>query len=262
MISYSLVVIIALASLLFGSVEAWALALVGTLAAALFVTAVFQKREAFSLKSTRPFLIAAFTIITIPLLQLVPLPTALVNILSPDVVALKTVTAGALDFMSLSLYPYATVNEAARLAVYLMIFLVAVVAVKSGEGTEQATRALVIFGFALAVFALIQRATGTTAIYWFRVPRVPVPSNYLMGPFVSRNDYSGFIEMIIPFGIAFGIMASDRAKRALWFFFSVIMAVSIFFSLSRGGMTSFFAGLVAFGLVMVGRRGTTRRLVR
>ena len=258
MISYSLVAVIALAALLFGSVEAWALAIVGTLATALFAYSVFAGSEAFGLKSSRPFLIAAFAVMAVPLIQLVPMPADVVGLLSPEAAALKNIAAGASGFINLSLNPYATINEAARLAVYLMLFLVALLAMKPGEGTEQAVRALVVFGFALAVFALIQKATGTNAIYWFRVP---AHSDYHVGPFVSRNHYAGFIEMIIPFGLAFGIMASERAKKALWFFFSVIMAVSLFFSLSRGGMTSFVSGLFAFGLVMAGISGKARRLV-
>lgn len=104
-----------------------------------------------------------------------------------------------------------------------------------------------IFGFAFALFALIQGFTWNERFYWIR-PAVNLTAPY--GPFPSHNNYAGYIELFIPIAAAVALnVAVSRPARMFAGFAAVIMSLSVIFSLSRGGMISLAAGLVFFGVV-------------
>ena len=107
---------------------------------------------------------------------------------------------------------------------------------------------LVVFGMGLALFALAQYFTFDGRIYWVR----PTPFS-AFGPFPNRNHYAGYMEMLAP--LPFALIAARAVRRQAWLFYGfagVLMAVSVFVSLSRGGMVSVVAGIV-FVAVMSGR---------
>jgi O-antigen ligase len=105
---------------------------------------------------------------------------------------------------------------------------------------------LVYFGFGLAIFAIIQKATWNGKLYWLR--ELTLQGAGPFGPFVSRNNYAGFINMLIPLSLGLAFTRKSREKQILFGFFGLIMAVSLFISLSRGGIISFFAGIIIFAL--------------
>jgi len=107
-------------------------------------------------------------------------------------------------------------------------------------------RILVYFGFGLAIFAIIQKATWNGKLYWFRELSL---GGEPFDPFVNRNHYAGFINMLIPLSLGLAFMRRSREKQILFGFFGIIMAVSLFISLSRGGIISFFAGITVFALL-------------
>lgn len=115
---------------------------------------------------------------------------------------------------------------------------------------------LVIYGMALAVFGLVQYFTFEGKIYWVRATPF-----LAFGPFPNRNHYAGYIEMLAP--LPFALIAARAVRRQSWLFYGfggVLMAVSIFVSLSRGGMMSVVAG-IAF-VAMLSNRVKPRRAAR
>lgn len=88
-------------------------------------------------------------------------------------------------------------------------------------------RILVYFGFGLAIFAIIQKATWNGKLYWFRELSL---GGEPFGPFVNRNHYAGFINMLIPLSLGLAVMRRSRGKQTLFGFFGIIMAVSLFIS--------------------------------
>jgi O-antigen ligase len=115
---------------------------------------------------------------------------------------------------------------------------------------------LVVFGMALAVFALVQYFTFEGKIYWVRPTTATA-----FGPFPNRNHYAGFIEMLAP--LPFALIAARAVRRQSWLFYGfagVLMALSVFVSLSRGGMMSVVAG-IAF-VAMLSNRVKPKRAVR
>ncbi|MFL6276845.1 MAG: O-antigen ligase family protein [Blastocatellia bacterium] len=118
---------------------------------------------------------------------------------------------------------------------------------------------LVAYGLSLAVFALVQYFTFEGKIYWVR------PTPYVaFGPFPNRNHYAGYMEMLAP--LPFALIAARAVRRQSWLFYGfagVLMAISVFVSLSRGGVMSVISG-IAFVAMMSGRVKPRRaaRMVR
>jgi O-antigen ligase len=154
---------------------------------------------------------------------------------------------------SLSMDVESTRAAVAVIFFLLICFLAAATFFASPERTQGLSTFLVVFGAALAVFALVQHFTWDGGIYWFR--RIPLEG---FGPFVNRDHFGGYMEMLAP--IPIGLIVARAVPREQWplyGFAAVLMGISILASLSRGGILSFIVAL-AFILV-AGRRWRVRR---
>ena len=111
------------------------------------------------------------------------------------------------------------------------------------------------FGLLMAVFGLVQGFTWNGRFYWIR-PMGVLTGAY--GPFLSHNNFAGYMELFIPIPIAMALTRAVRGPaRIFCAFAAVIMSLSVLFSLSRGGMISVAAGLVfvaIFGVQMALQR--------
>jgi O-antigen ligase len=147
--------------------------------------------------------------------------------------------------------------EATRAALPVLFFLIvgfliAANFLNTPERLRSFVTFMIFFGFAVAVFAMIQNFTWNGKFYWFRPT-----STGGFGPFVNRNHYAGFIEMLIPLPIA--LVLTRAVRKDLWLmyaFVAILMGISVVISLSRGGVISILASLVFISIVKV-RRGKT-----
>src|SRR5262249_49537783 len=138
--------------------------------------------------------------------------------------------------------------EATRSAVGVFVALVASFAIAANfvarrEHLRGLATFLIIYGLVLALFALIQHITWNGRLYWLR----PLTSGAVspFGPFVNRNHFAGYMEMLIPIPIALLITGGARTDlRFLYVFAATMMAVAVVASLSRGGIISLAAELV------------------
>jgi hypothetical protein len=102
---------------------------------------------------------------------------------------------------------------------------------------------LIYFGLALAMFALVQHFTWNGSFYWLRQASTHVTSPF--GPFVNRNHFAGYMEMLIPLPLAIVITrAGSKDLRIFHLFAAAMMAIAAVASLSRGGMISLVAELI------------------
>jgi O-antigen ligase len=153
---------------------------------------------------------------------------------SPVLVPLAgTVVVGLVQLMTAhTANRWETRNAVLRWSVYLTAFFLASQIGASRNILTPFRRALLYFGFGLSIIAVLQFFTSPGKIFWF------FDSGYtgdVIGPFVSRDRYGAFIELIVP--IALFEALSDR-RRVL---FSAVMAgamvASVFASASRAGST-------------------------
>ena len=244
----SLVTLVALSALLFGAVYSWAITIVAFVTMSVF-TYPLWKGAGYEIEFShdRGIILVMILVVAYPLFQLIPLPLSFLDAIHPrfrEIVTLSPNTPPI--FHSISIYPFATEIEASCLALYLTVFFMAAFGINEREGVYRIIRALVVFGFILAIFGIIQYATWNGKIYWFKTPfsRHSLP----FGPFEIRNHFAGFIGMIIPFSLGLMFMSGRVEKKVMYAFLGIAMAIALFFTLSRGGIISFFAGLFVFSL--------------
>ena len=120
------------------------------------------------------------------------------------------VPAGLLDIpasKTFSLDPYTTRLFLVRLAVYILFFAAALAFVNSGERLKKISAAIVIFGAAMAFFAILQRLANPEGIYGVR----PTPQAIPFGPFVNQHHFAALMELLS--GVALGLLFCGRLKR-------------------------------------------------
>jgi O-antigen ligase len=140
--------------------------------------------------------------------------------------------------------------EATRGAVTVLFFLLAAFIIAANffvtrERLGALANVLVIFGLGMSIFALIQHFTWDGHIYWIR------PTQWsAFGPFINRNHYAGYMEMLTPVPLALVLARGVRKESWLFYgFASSVMGLTIVISLSRGGIVSLIAG-IAFVVIM------------
>jgi O-antigen ligase len=107
---------------------------------------------------------------------------------------------------------------------------------------------LVVYGLAVAIFALVQHFTWSGRFYWIRATLATNP----FGPFANHNHFAGYMELLIPLPIALVLTrAVGREMRVLYGFAAAIMGLAMVVSLSRGGLISLAAMLMFLVLVSI-----------
>ena len=247
---YCAAAILILSVLFFGSVEIWFIAFMEASVFTLIVIWIFKQRKEPSLnmnKEEKYMLVALFGFLTYVFIQMLPFPQAVLKYLSPRSFDLYSFfTTDTNPNMSISLYTYKTGSEFLRILTYSLFFLFLSFSIKDMATLQRMIKILIYFGFGLAIFAILQKATWNGKLYWLREITVGNP----FGPFVNRNHYAGLIGMLIPLSLGLAFTRKEKEKQLLYGFFSLIMAVSLFLSLSRAGIISFFAGIIVFALFL------------
>jgi O-antigen ligase len=111
---------------------------------------------------------------------------------------------------------------------------------------------LMSLGFFVSVFGILQHLTFNGKLYWFRVMRY---GGYPFGPYVNRNHFAGFAEILIPVALVPLVLGKVRRERLfLVSLFALVPIVALLLSASRGGIVSFAVQLVIlFSLLLVRR---------
>lgn len=158
--------------------------------------------------------------------------------------------------LNLTAYRYATLISGLEYVAYGLLLFLAVQTLANARCSKTVIWILVLFGFALATFAVIQNLTSTGKIYWVRVPRT---GGSVFGPYVNRDHYAGLIEMLCPVPIVLSLSALLRGtKRILVGFAGVVTAGSIILSQSRAGAASFLVEMALLLTLLLGSRRRTR----
>jgi len=150
----------------------------------------------------------------------------------------------------LSAYVHATREELWKYAAYGVLFLFASQCQRASA--HRLLTILAVFGFAVALFALVQNLTYNGKIYWYSPS---VGSSF--GPYANYSHYAGLMEMLTPIALAMALAdGARRPQQLLWMVAGVVMAATIFISSSRGGMIAFIVEMVFFAGLFVARRSS------
>jgi len=216
-----------------GGVEDWARAVFETAAGLLFV--VWAVR----------FFLVQESLLTIPPLLL---PLAALSLLVLGQWIFRR-TASAYD----------TRMELQLLLADVVILFLAAQAFRTLEDWRSFVWFLMSLGFAVAIFGILQHLTFNGKLYWFREMRY---GGIPFGPYVNRNHFAGFAELVIPIPLVPLVLGKVRRER--WFLvglFAVLPIGALFLSASRGGIISLGVELGALALWLALRRSSRRHLL-
>ncbi len=176
------------------------------------------------------------------LLQLLPIPSGLLRLLSPSAADLFQTSLGTLGLFPsirpLSLDPAATALEAAKAACCLMAAAAAALLAQERRTRLFIAKVLALSGGAVFVLSVSHGAATVGSV---------IASTF---PFKNPNHLAGFLTLTAwpALGLALG---ARGYRRALWLATFVVSASGVLMSASRGGMASFFFGVAVFGILSV-----------
>ena len=227
------------------------------------VLAVLVGSKDFEWAGTWRTAVVPAALIGLVIFQSVPLPGGLLRLLRPDNPVLgATLSSDSHSFSSLSIAPYNT-----RIHLILVVCCAAVFFFARILGQDRASRRRIVtwsvaLGTFEALYGLVQYLTGWQRIFGY-VKKYNLEE--ATGTYVNRNHFAGFLEMVIPFGVALVLYENAKLPRkvvpgrnarikrvlgarklsriGLWLLAAMVMVAGLFFSFSRMGIISAVASL-------------------
>jgi len=113
--------------------------------------------------------------------------------------------------------------------------------------------------FFVSIFGILQHLTFNGKLYWFRVLRY---GGYPFGPYVNRNHFAGFAELLIPVALVPLVLGKVRKERLfIVALFALVPIVALLLAASRGGIVSFAVEMLVLMLVLLAQRVRGRAVV-
>ena len=272
------IAILLFAPLAFGTTETWSKTiLMGAifLDALLYFDYIWPRRRSLLVVPGLYFLLG---MIGVMLLQVIPLPPLLVKLISPATYHLWQDTLGLTapaEWMRLSVDLKSTVLSIFQFSAYLLFYVLSVQLLSRAEFLRKVVHIVIGFAALLSFAAVLQHFSMPQKLLWLRETVNLKGGGF--GPFANRNHYAGFMIMMFP--IAFGMLfyhkprvtyASWKDKISEFFDYRstnvylimmlavLLIGVSVFVSLSRGGIVALCFALVMLGFLMAFRAKANR----
>ena len=297
-IEWGIIFLIVFTPLAFGTVHVWAYTVM-ELAILFLLLVWLLKLIYINRSSPKIRLSSVRTPLNLPLcfffllclFQVVPLSPSMIEYISPNTHSfyIRTVPGygihdtglNSLDkispYRTLSIYFHATRDELLKVLAYAAIFFLIINNIKTRDQIRRLVLAIVITGTIVAFLGILQMLSGTNKIYWFWLSKYKI-GNYF-GPYVNPNHFAGYMGMVIPLGIGLliahllnrfsipagswrhrlSVIESHLSKNSLLIFLIVIMGLSLFFSLSRGGILCFLFSTVFFFTILGIKRSQRKK---
>jgi len=222
-----------------------------------------------------PGLIPLCLVLGFLLLQIVPLPMGIIQILSP---AACKIRAGMPGTASLDLWAPLTINSRASFTQifhytsFLACYVLACSLLTDKSRCRQVTALLIIVGAIISLQAVLQKGFGNGRLLWLRLP--PDNGSQFVGSFAYRNQFAAYMEMLTPLALAFcffyysSLPGNEPFRRRLALLFNkshnlqfllgfavVLMITAVFLSTSRGGIISVFLACIIVVLLLKRQNG-------
>src|ERR1700704_1006779 len=179
-------------------------------------------------------------------------------VLSPlllPLIALSLLAFGQLAFRG-TVSPYDTRLDLQLLLTYAVLLFLATQLFRTADDCRGFVWFMMFFGFLVALFGILQHLTFNGKLYWFREMRF---GGIPFGPYVNRNHFAGFAELVIPTALVPLVLGKVRRERRFAVaVLALLPIVALFLAASRGGIVSFAAeiGVLALLLALRRARGT------
>lgn len=207
-----------------------------------------------------PFMIFLLSI----LIQMIPLPPAVLKFLSPQTVALRDILGDGGGWNTLSLIPPKTLSQFLRWTTVFLFYLF-IVNVFTKETVWKLLNALFFLTCFEVFYGLFLLFTGSNYLLWYNKPEYGQFGNRLHGTYRNPDHIAGYLEMLIPLHIVQAISrrvitpfkSEEKAQRLLGIFLVMLFIIALFLTISRAGIVAFLIGMIYF--YFSGVKGTERR---
>jgi O-antigen ligase len=276
--------VIAFGTLAFGAVYPWGYIPLFAIAAAIGIAGLTR---AGLRPAIRPLGVALLLLCAAAAAQLVPLPSPVLEWISPSTPALlnryNLAFAAGSGWAPLSINPRSTGIAVFALCA-LSLYLMGLPALLHGRSVRALPAALAIFAVPLAIFGIYTWEYNNGLMYWFwetrDVPYALGGGTNQFGPFVNRNHFGGWMLMTVCLliGSLFARLEhtmphrDDRPRRWLEWLGSaqanglLLMAaavlaavISLVWTMSRSAMVGFAGAAAAFTWLAVNRKRLGRK---
>jgi O-antigen ligase len=226
LLQIGLCAVLAFAIAAHGAVEDWARAVLETSAGLLFV---FWAVRAYVTREER----------------------VSISPLLPPLLALIFLALGQILFRGTA-SAYDTCTELQLLTAVTLLLFLATQAFRTTDDWRFFVWFIMSLGFLVAVFGILQHLTFNGKLYWFREMRY---GGIPFGPYVNRNHFAGFAELVIPVALVPLVLGKVRRERVFAVSLLALLPLgALFLSASRGGIISFAAELGLLTLLLILRR--------
>ena len=148
---------------------------------------------------------------------------------------------------------FATLQASLGWAASAAFFWIGAQALASERVREQFLTVMLVFGGVLSLFAVLQYYTAPDLALWM------IPSPDCIGPFIYKNHFAAFVELLFP--VAVVRILVDRQRALLWGVLAATLFASVVVSASRGGVALLSAELVTVLAIGARRRWIPARRV-
>jgi O-antigen ligase len=132
--------------------------------------------------------------------------------------------------------PYLTRTELLKLVSFFIVFFLTPQAFRERGDLVMLAWFLVFLGFGVSLLGIIQHFTAEGKIYWFRELTV---GGDPFGPYVNRNHFAGFVELVLPVGFGLLVFRGLRSEAfSMVGLLTVVPLGALILSASRGGIVS------------------------
>ena len=155
-----------------------------------------------------------------------------------------------LRLVTISEAPHLTRAAAFKLFSFNLYFSAALQVLRTSSRRRMTVQVLAAFGLVVACLAILQRLTSPRTLYWIR----PV-SDYVapFGPFANYNHFAGFVELLFPLPLASLLFLREQRSdsRVLFRLSTLVLLVAGILSISRGGLLAMGGQLLLFGILLM-----------
>ena len=146
-------------------------------------------------------------------------------------------------------YRHETFSQALLYVAYGMLAFLVTQSLRRSSQAKALAIIVSVYGIAFAGLALLQGLQPNGKLFWLRTPQL---GGWIYGPYVNHNHYAGLMEMLTPVPLVFCLTRYARGHlRTAAAAGAALMAGTIFFSGSRGGMIAFLAELILLGALLL-----------
>ncbi len=184
--------------------------------------------------------------------------TIIISPLLPPLIGFLLVVLGQMVF-STTASQFATHQEFMVLLADIVVMFLGAQAFRTLEDWRGFVWFVMIFGFLVAIFGILQHLTFNGKLYWFREMHY---GGIPFGPYVNRNHFAGFAELFIPTALVPLMLGKVRRERLLVVgIFAVVSIGSLFLAASRGGVITFAVQVVIIVGWMAWKRTPTKQML-